>query len=103
MARHVQTFKDTAGAGTGADGARRAVTVGLAVRLGAAAEVIAFDAPGEPLTFGDTGNIDNIPGFKQAYVYFLSGFRRRAVVKAEFPQVFEFDRRFLLLATLLCG
>ena len=100
MPGHAQSFKYPAGAGVGADGARGAVAVGLAVGLGAALKVIAFDAAGKALAFGNADNIDHISGFKQADINFLAGLYGRFIIQPEFPPVLEFTGSFSLSCPL---
>ena len=82
MTGHAQSLKDAPGAGTGANGTRRAPPIGLAVGLGAAPEMIALDAAGKTLALGNADDIDNISGFKQADIYLLARLYLLVIIQA---------------------
>jgi|TARA_Y100000031_G_scaffold149813_1_gene188269 hypothetical protein len=61
----------------------------LAMCFGTTGEVMAFDYAGKALTFGQSGNVNQITGLKQTGVNLLPYFEAFGISLSELPEVLE--------------
>ena len=90
VAGHAFALEHSARRGACANGARGAMSVGLSVSLGPAAEAMPLDASGKAAALGGAGHVYDIAGLEYGDIHRLAYLNVVQVRGRQFPEITEF-------------